>query len=422
MRCPIEQVHGRLQAAHRMWHHALTDYQDPDAFRTYLNACIEALRSVTFVLQSHKAVIPSFDPWYAEWQTKMRTDGRMRWLVEARNTVVKQGDLATASRAVIRITDAYLQRPEVTQEVDPFLSLDQVVMQVRLGRVAQHTVQHGTLTVERRWTVHDLPDQEVLDILAYNFGVLRSLTRDAHRQLGWEPDAAVQCDGRKTFGEGHEPVRHQDELPCMRARRNERSIHIRLGSGTPVSPVSTTVARDDSLKASIEARYATRQVPEPPEASTPLSRLAEIMYVIGQQILVADGYHLPTAILHYPDGSYSINQLLPEDRSEKYLLMEQLADEVSRRGATGVVFIAESWIAPFDQARPYRPAAESPDRSEVLSLAGIGANGEAFSWLTNFARNGNEIVLGERRATRGSSNAFLNPVRRVWGLPEVLGP
>jgi hypothetical protein len=34
-----------------------------------------------------------FEEWYGAWQEKMRADERMRWLVEARNTVEKQGDL-----------------------------------------------------------------------------------------------------------------------------------------------------------------------------------------------------------------------------------------------------------------------------------------------------------------------------------------
>jgi hypothetical protein len=49
--CPIPNAHRRLEEAHRLWHRAAESYDDPDEFRTNLNALLQALRSVTFVLQ-----------------------------------------------------------------------------------------------------------------------------------------------------------------------------------------------------------------------------------------------------------------------------------------------------------------------------------------------------------------------------------
>ena len=86
-----------MEDAHRLWHHALESYFDPEAFRVALQNCIQTLRTVTWLLQNNKRHIPNFDAWYSAWQDKMRADNVMRWLVNSRNKIEKQGDLGTHS-------------------------------------------------------------------------------------------------------------------------------------------------------------------------------------------------------------------------------------------------------------------------------------------------------------------------------------
>jgi hypothetical protein len=78
--CPIPKTHARLQEAHRLWHQALDLYADSEGFRANLNACIQALRNVTFVLQKEHSSIPNFETWYAGWRERMKSDSIMRWL------------------------------------------------------------------------------------------------------------------------------------------------------------------------------------------------------------------------------------------------------------------------------------------------------------------------------------------------------
>lgn len=62
-KCPLPATHRRLAEAHLLWHQTLDNYQDPDAFRANLNATIQALRNVTFAIQSEKHAIAIFDEW-----------------------------------------------------------------------------------------------------------------------------------------------------------------------------------------------------------------------------------------------------------------------------------------------------------------------------------------------------------------------
>src|SRR5690348_4069143 len=101
--CPITDTHTRLRQAHTLWHQAQRDYGSPDDFCTNLNATIQALRTVTFILQKEHRAIPDFEPWYAEWQERMKSDPLMKWLVTARNRIEKQGDLKTHSSALVSV-------------------------------------------------------------------------------------------------------------------------------------------------------------------------------------------------------------------------------------------------------------------------------------------------------------------------------
>ena len=71
--CPLPNAHRRLSECHRLWHHAAETYDDPEGFRTQLNALLQALRNVTFVLQKEKRSIPEFDAWYEPLRDGMIT-------------------------------------------------------------------------------------------------------------------------------------------------------------------------------------------------------------------------------------------------------------------------------------------------------------------------------------------------------------
>src|SRR5437764_11784747 len=101
--CPIPAALRRLAEAHLLWHQALSNYQEPDAFRANLNATIQALRNITFALQTYKNSIADFDSWYGEWQARLAADADAKWLHNARTVVVHQGDLEMTSSALVRV-------------------------------------------------------------------------------------------------------------------------------------------------------------------------------------------------------------------------------------------------------------------------------------------------------------------------------
>ena len=63
-RCPLPKTHRRLVEAHLLWHQTLAQYQQPELFQANLNATIQALRNITFILQSEKHSFDQFEGWY----------------------------------------------------------------------------------------------------------------------------------------------------------------------------------------------------------------------------------------------------------------------------------------------------------------------------------------------------------------------
>ncbi|WP_299510746.1 hypothetical protein [uncultured Limnohabitans sp.] len=97
----IQRVEETLETAK----HGLSDLLDPSRtrWRTGLRNLITFGRSVTFVIQNLRGVRDvDFDSWYEPHQTAMKADPLMRYFVDARNELEKQGKLSVATSTHIK--------------------------------------------------------------------------------------------------------------------------------------------------------------------------------------------------------------------------------------------------------------------------------------------------------------------------------
>ena len=107
---PTQSTLRRLMDAHQYWDQAAAGCFGTALVRINVNACIQALRSTTFILQSHKKALPDLRFGTQEYGgTKMRGDPALRWLVDARNRIVKQGDLDLRSLLRVSVVFSYLE-------------------------------------------------------------------------------------------------------------------------------------------------------------------------------------------------------------------------------------------------------------------------------------------------------------------------
>ncbi|MGE6123696.1 hypothetical protein ACLH0G_03165 [Aeromonas rivipollensis] len=97
----IRRVEETLETAK----HGLSDLLDPSRTRRYtgLRNLIAFGRSVTFVIQNLRGVDGlDFDSWYQPRQEAMKADPLMRYFVDARNELEKQGKLSVATSAHLK--------------------------------------------------------------------------------------------------------------------------------------------------------------------------------------------------------------------------------------------------------------------------------------------------------------------------------
>jgi hypothetical protein len=410
--CPIPNTHRRLHECHRLWHEAADAYDDPEGFRTNLNALLQALRNVTFVLQNEKRGIPDFEAWYEPWQETLRQDGVLKWLVESRNHVVKEGDLETFSTATAAIHASWDQPETITFEVPPLVPTLAIVGLLNTPDIPKDVRKSGFLRVERRWVARTLSEWELLDALGHCYGLISHLVRDAHRQAG----------ARMHTVDLSEEVPHEvpagssgGRLPCMVAAEGIRTVVLNLRTNQIMQKSLMPARRDERIAKKARSRYGDMRAVRAPDSTDALD-WAEYYMEQAKIVLARDKWHAQFAFFFHLDGSRSMLTAAPADQQEKYLFMKDVAEHVQRFGFTGLVFTADTWVASPKDVPPGKRAGEVRQRREAITVTAIRSDGAVKHLEARYTRRFGRIRFGQTEEVEGQP-FFLAPVLRVWGLP-----
>jgi hypothetical protein len=394
--CPLPNTHRRLADAYNLWQLAAASYEDPDTFRMYLNALLEATRNITFMLQSEKAVIPGFDEWYPDWQETMGRDVALVWARDARTQVVHQGDLETHSTAHVRVQASWEEPPITTFDVPPHVPTTAIASRLAEQEIPEDVRRGGVLTVERRWVVDELPNHELLDVVAHCLDIIRQLVRAAHRRAGSAMDS-VDDD------QMHPVVTREMRTVTVNLRTNE---------------ILRSDFREVTLVPEEETAKHYGPFPEAPRGTNDPLAWADYYMEMGRLMLAKDGFHTMIAFLFHDHQRPQMLSTMPEDQQGKYLFMQQVANTVQRTGATGLVFTAESWMAKADDVPPGKRPADVDTKLEMLTVTAARADGATRVLASPFTHTEDgEIRLGDVIEVEGGGELFLGPVLRVWGFP-----
>jgi hypothetical protein len=409
--CPLAAIDRRLDDVHRHWHSAERSYFEPQAFRVAIQTAIQTLRTVTFILQSNKHLFPEFDTWYAPWQEKLKADVLMRWMVDARNKIEKQGDLEAHSFVRAEIVASYLNNGPVMEVPaklfeDPSFILKAIPKKSDLG---DHIMKFGTLRIQRRWVENSLPDYELLDAVSIAYGKIAELVHDAHRAIGRDPPTTINAE----TGEQYEPGRG-GRMPCMIGHGDARTINISLSSGQRFEIASQPVLFDEK-----DARESTKRYDLKPEQiwdtsgdqETVLSSLFHPARVMTEK----DGGHVTMIVLLRDNEPVRFGKLEFPDHGAKYVVMRQIAHDVAKLAANGLILIGEAWRAKADPSKPYMRAVDAPDRDEVLHAVLVRREGDPVELVANFQRHGDQVKLGDTQIIRGGQHYMFAPVYEAWG-------
>lgn len=412
--CPLVAVDRRLADAHRLWHQAERSYFDPDEFRLASQSLIQTLRTVTFILQKNKAVIPNFDAWYDLWTQKFAVHEVMQWAKEARNVIEKQGDLE--SRSIVRATiiASYMDGPGL--DLDACLSEGLSTLLARIPLIArQHVNENGSIRIERRWVANSLPNYELLDALSVAYGALSQLVNDAHKQANLAIHRTVACTSSQ-----HIDFEDLDgRPPCMISHHERRTAFLSLKTGKFVEMEKrplisrrkvTRAARRryDDPKKFLKAKYASAQ------------DMAVDYFNMARHVFLKDGFHATLALLCRNNVPVTHVQLLPADRQQKYLMMRSLGVEVARVGADAVMLIGESWIAPPEKVGEWQFPVDVPDRGEALTLTLVTKEAEPVDFEAVIHREGSTVHLDDTKIGKGAAVYAFMPIYQVWKKPIPL--
>lgn len=413
-RCPLAAVDRRLGDLHRFWHQAERAYFDPDEFRLAIQAAIQTARQVSFVLQKNKGLIPDFDNWYAAWQTKLAAVPLMKWMVEARNRIEKQGDLEAHSYVQAEILASHLNEGPSIQVpaklTDAPLALVKSIPNSMLG---EHIRKDGILRIRRRWIENTLPDIELLDAVATAYGQLAQLVLSAHEQIELTGPVTTNV---KT-GQQVPQADRDGRLPCMIGHENARTLDVWLATGKPLEfqEVQKKMDRAEMLAEGpkLEKRYGVDPAKMYAESGNAHDH-ARSLFQAARKMFAKDGHHITIAILLRGGRPVDLRELRPMEHGHKFVMMRNLAQHAQKIGAEAVVLIGESWSAPADPAKPYMRAVDSPARKEFLTATAVSKDGTPLMLSAEILREEKRVHLGETKEEADGAHFVFAPLYEVW--------
>lgn len=400
----VPGVGDALREAEHFWKECVRTYNDPEAFRVNLNALIQAVRNITFRVQSGKSGVANFDSWYLPWRDFLQTNALMRWLNEARIAVVKKSGLDTRSTATVRLIYSYLDAAEISLKDLPAGLPNDELASALAKTVPPELLGNSAIEIERRWEVDELPGIELLDALADAIRVLLGLVRDLDLYLR-TGDALSPPEEIATL----------TPMPAsLRRTRESRRLRINPESGVQYEHGELFVPTDPALNEIAARRY--KMTPGAiPRSDDPLE-VARAIFPIAARMLKRDGHHTPFLFLHHPERGWHTRQIVMEDKLDKFLIWRRIGEEAEDEGYDGAVFVSEAWVASPDTiSGPYGSLEHAPGRMEHLSVSAASKDGRRLDLEAQFHRRLGRISRVDPPFELTPKGPwFMSPLERVW--------
>ncbi len=409
---PLDPAFKRLEDAHRQWHQAQVGYFEPEDFRLAMQSCIQTLRTVTFVLQNNKRALKGFESWYEGRQAQMRADVVLKWLIEARNHIEKQGDLETFSKLTVKVVASYYDNLEVvTVDGKLFDDVDDLLSKVPPCYLVGQVLEHGALRIERRWVANSLPTHELLDAIAHSYTAISQVLKDACIHWSLLPLNTPSIHDEGSLGETDD-VR----LMCMQQRGEILEGIFSLRSGEFIEVNSREIEIDDnSLE---ETKKKLEKIKKPTGSVTSFREIILMLFSQAKQVMALDGHHDPIVFLFKENRPAKIIRVGYENRGDKYLIMREVADNVGKLGADSIIHIGEAWTAVSTDIPHMGFAVDSPNRKESLILL-ASSRTENFELTADVIRQGDNVSLGETNLHENGETVMFAPVFKVWAEQDA---
>ena len=418
--CPIPQTHTRLNQAFSMFSEVSARYQKPDEFTVTLNDLIQSLRNITFILQAEKAKVPNFDNWYAPHQAEMKADEVLRWLVEARNHVVKRGDLEKKSHLTLRVKD-HLDQNLFVAEFNPYISLEEAAIRFKKAikiKIPKHYEDETIIEAEREWVIENFPKAEIADILIYCFSILTKVVYEAHAACDVHP---LCCDHNTFLQPG------QDFMVVIRNDiKKGRILKVLYNKDKTLTVKEISFSMSDKVPNSDEtsAEHADKHYGLPKDVmglidttgkNLPFSQV-KYHIAMARYLFGIDGHVQSVAFLYFPNRQPVIIQLTMEEPEDRYVMAERIAEKVEETHCAAVLTVGEVWVGdlPKKGEEQTPPRLQKNKREQVMILAASSEKTEMHLIEIHRKPNGTATLGEETKEVTDNTAGFLSRVYKVW--------
>ncbi len=378
-----------------------------------LNATIQSLRNLTFALQHEKKVFSNFHEWYGDWQEKMKNDDMMGWLNDSRVTIVHREDLKTKSLARVSIYH-YTEIYKADIEIPIDITYVMIAKYLRdNGYIEDYHIKNDyVLKVERRWVVDTLPNKELLNALSYCYGFLNQLVIEGHGEIGFDIN---ECDIKDELHKNKSIILKAGNLSCMEIANDVRTTKISLRTLQRLRVKTGVMKEDDSLMKKARERYNLKNIHI--TKGDDIISYTKMLVEISKNVLKRDKYHMPMFFLQISGkGMMPYGSTIPDDKSDKYVILEEIANVVQKLDVSGVITIFESWLSTdFDSLSKEIPIEKHKDIQECIFVCVITKEGIQKSYITPFKRdNEGDIIFNKTIISEKDSLNFLLPIKKKW--------
>jgi hypothetical protein len=183
-KCPIPATHDKYEEAHYFIEQMMHEYHEPDHFRYNLNGFLQALRSVTFIIQSELQGIADFEKWYEAQKESMKGDPLLRRFLEGRNIIVHRRMLKRKSRVELGLFRWRQLKLAIVQDFDVDVPSHELLHLIAAYPPIPFDLAHPDvgeqMGVKRTWLAEELGEGEVIGLCDAAWSRIGKVVAAAH--------------------------------------------------------------------------------------------------------------------------------------------------------------------------------------------------------------------------------------------------
>lgn len=384
------------------------EYHNPTNFIASADALIQSLRNFTFFLQSKKNEIPEFEQWYKPWQALMKENPYMRFIVDMRNSIVKQGINSTDSHALVVLYTDYRQTL-LEKKLDIYKTTDEIKKEIEELAKKKPYLNHSTGDIHRTYIFNykKKDDLEVFDTLFYCTFFIQRLFEDFKRYM---KDGDIKT-----------------ELPKVIAPWVDTSnfiITFKAVDGSNLKMTTKTIKGDEKLIKEMKKIYGDFKPKYDINSKDPNEQLKANIEVAQASRSKFDELLPILKFYSTKTGEWETAFPLLKSRAEKILFWENFSNVVRERGIDKLYLTVDAWTYKdvekgIDTIQSGKEVNTLPDLGETLISHYLESSGKTLvaKCPYKFSDTG-EIIYDEVeiKSINPEDYAMFTAVYQAWGV------